>query len=80
MLNVPQFSKSCPKSSLLPCEITYTTEPLVCSRMGPWQKREDLCPEKKLYDSKPTAVIEPDVSKNAKNVFSCQRHETDILQ
>jgi len=29
-------------------------------------RKEDLCPEKKFYDSKPTAVIEPEVSKNAK--------------
>jgi len=37
--------------------------------MGPWQKREDLSPEKKCYNSKPTAVTEPEVLKNAKPCF-----------
>jgi len=37
--------------------------------MGLWWKREDLCPEKKFYNSKPTAVTEPKVLKNAKQCF-----------
>jgi len=38
--------------------------------MGLWQKREDLCPEKKLFDSKPTVITDPEVLKNAKQCVS----------
>jgi len=27
---------------LLPCDVTWTAKPFVFSRVGPWQKREDL--------------------------------------
>jgi len=37
--------------------------------MGPWQKRADLRPGKKFYNSKPTEVTEPEVLKNAKQRF-----------
>ena len=45
------------------------TSLIVSSRMGPGQKREDLCPGKKFYNSKPTEVTEPEVSKNPKQCF-----------
>jgi len=49
-------------------------KPLASSRMGPWQKSENLVlgPQKKLLmtmlecNSKPTTAAEPEVSKNAK--------------
>jgi len=37
--------------------------------MGPWKKREDLCPGEKFYNSKPTKVTVPEVLKNAKQCF-----------
>jgi len=37
--------------------------------MGPWRKRQELCPGKKFCNSKPTEVTEPEFLKNAKQWF-----------
>jgi len=61
---------------LLPCDVTYTANPLVSSRMGPWQKREGLCPQIKLLITKSdSSNLTRDFTKVPNNVFSCKHHQ-----
>jgi len=67
MLNVPQFSKSCPKTIVF-CPVT-SLRWLTRLYLGEWDRgrKEKTFVLRKSYDSKPTAVTEPEVLKNAKH-------------
>jgi len=48
---------------------TSNPKPLVSSRMGPWQKREDVCPQKNHLISRRQQQLSQRFQKNAKQCF-----------